>query len=194
MSICIVALPNKEKANQLNDRLKSMSTPISRCELIKPAMGAKGFEPEQSQSSSIDAKSNLNCPDPIDIEKVPLLNPELSKKSRQKSMALLLIPFGFIAGLTFTAMTDLTTFSDLGVNFLGERITGGLVGMISGWMGSYVGAASVRPKNVEDINSLRKLHEQGLWLMLLETPFEVELPWNLLKEVEPTEIVRLLDT
>ena len=157
-------------------------------------MGAKGFEPKQSQSSSIDAKSNLNCPDPIDIEKVPLLNPELSKKNRQQSMALLLIPFGFITGLTFTAMTGLTTFSDLGVNFLGERITGGLVGMVSGWMGSYVGAASVRPKNVEDINSLRKLHEQGLWLMLLETPSEVELPWNLLQEVEPTEIVRLLDT
>jgi len=67
------------------------------------------------------------------------------------------------------------------------------VGMISGWMGSYVAAASVRTKNVEDINSLRKLHEQGLWLMILETPLEVELPWKLLKEVEPTEIVRLLD-
>ena len=194
MSICIVALPDREKANQLNERLKNMSAQVSRCELIKPAMEVRGLELEQCQASSIDERSNLNCPNPIDIEKIHLLNPALSKQRRQKRMALLLMPFGFIAGLTFTAMTDLTTFSDLGINFLGERITGGLVGMISGWMGSYVGAASVRPKNIEDINSLRKLNEQGIWLMLLETPFGIELPWKVLQEVEPIEIVRLLET
>ena len=65
--------------------------------------------------------------------------------------------------------------------------------MISGWMGSYVGAASVQSNNNEDINSLRKLSEEGLWLRLLETPFEVELPWNFLQAIEPIEIVRLLD-
>ncbi len=65
--------------------------------------------------------------------------------------------------------------------------------MVSGWMGSYVGAASVRPKNIEDIISIKKLNEQGLWLLFLETPLEVELPWNLLQEVKPIEVVRLLD-
>ena len=193
MSICIVALPNGENANQLNQKLMERSTPLSKCQLIKPAIAERAIELEQSQPSSNDGRGNLDCPNPIDIEKVLLLNPNLSKQKRQKTMAFLLMPFGFIAGMTFTVMTNLTTFSDLGIDFLGEPITGGLVGMISGWMGSYVGAASVRTKNVEDINSLRKLNEQGLWLMLLETPFEVELPWNVLRDFEPIEIVRLLD-
>lgn len=193
MSICIVALPNREKANQLIERLQSVSTPIVRCDLIKPGMGKQAIKTEQSQSSTIDEGSTFNCPNPIEFAKVPLLNPELSKQTRQRNMAFLLMPFGFIAGLTFTAMTNLKTFSDLGINFLGEQITGGLVGMVSGWMGSYVGAASVRPKNIEDITSLKKLNEQGLWLLFLETPLEVELPWNLLQEVKPIEVVRLLD-
>ena len=193
MSICIVALPNREKDNKLIERLQSVSTPIVRCDLIKPGIGKQSIKTEQSQENTIDEGSEFNCPNPIEITKVPLLNPELSKQSRQRNMAFLLMPFGFIAGLTFTAMTNLKTFSDLGINFLGEQITGGLVGMVSGWMGSYVGAASVRPKNIEDITSLKKLNEQGLWLLFLETPLEVELPWNLLQEVKPIEVVRLID-
>ncbi len=49
------------------------------------------------------------------------------------------------------------------------------------------------PWDDEDITSLRKLSEGGQWLLLLETPFEVELPWNLLKEVNPIEVVRLIN-
>ena len=193
MPICIVVLPNQKKAHQLKERLLETPTPIARFDLIQPAKAATALQADESQSNSINSEKQSNLPEPIEIEKVPLLNPGLSKQRRQRTMALLLMPFGFIAGLTFTAMTNLKTFSDLGINFLGEQITGGLVGMLSGWMGSYVGAASVKSKNIEDINTLRKLSEQGLWLLLIETPFEIELPWNLLQEIEPIEVVRLLD-
>ena len=193
MPICIVVLSNREKANQLCGRLQNASTPLVRCDLIQPVKENTSLKSEQFQVLSIDTQNNSDFPRPIDIEEIPLLNPEISKKKRQQNMALLLMPFGFIAGLAFTEMTGLTTFSELGMNFFGERLTGGLVGMVSGWMGSYAGAASVRPKNSEDINSLRKLREQGLWLLFLETPFEVELPWDLLRSIEPREIFRLLD-
>ena len=193
MPICIVVLSNREKANQLTERLKNASTPIVRCELIQPSKPSNSLKNQQFQDPSIDSANYSNSPQPIEINEIPLLNPELSRKKRQRNMAFILMPFGFIAGLTFAEMTGLTTFSDLGVNFFGERLTGGLVGMISGWMGSYAGAASVKSKNSEDINSLRKLSDQGLWLLLLETPFEVELPWEFFKEIEPIEVVRLLD-
>ena len=193
MPICIVVLPDDLKANQLSETLQNEATPIVKCDLIKPAFSTKSLKSEQIQAKSKDEAINPNLPRLVNIEKVPLLNPKLSRAKRQRNMALLLAPFGFIAGLTFSEMTSLTTFSDLGMDFLGERLTGGLVGMVSGWMGSYVGAASVKSKNNEDINSLRKLSEEGLWLLLLETPFEVELPWHLLQAIEPIEIFRLLD-
>ena len=185
MPICIVALESQKEANALMAQLHNASTPLAKCALIRP----KESKASLSNNEDIDSKQLQ----PVAIDAIPLLNPNLSKQLRQKNMALLLMPFGFIAGITFTQMTGLTTFADLGFGFLDERLLGGLVGMVSGWMGSYVGAASVKYKNVEDLTSLQKLSAQGLWLMLLETPLEVELPWNLLQELEPKEIVRLID-
>ena len=196
MAICIVVLSETGKAHQIREKVQSAGISLIRCDLIKPQSTNKSLSNAKATETSIETEQtaaktiSLN---EIGIDSVDLLNPNLSKRKRQKGMALLLMPFGFIAGLTFTQMTGLTTFSDLGVGALGEPISGGVVGMISGWMGSHVGAASVGSKNDEDITSLRKLSEEGQWLLLLETPFEVELPWSLLKGVNPIEIVRLID-
>ena len=193
MPTCIVVLSNIEKANELNEKLQAAATPLVKCELIKPRGGKQ--VPKDEKAENIDWEMNaiekgLN---PKDIDMVKLLNPQLSRQARQKSMAFWLMPFGFIAGITFTQMTALSTVSDLGVGSFGELLPGGLVGMISGWMGSYVASASVNSKNSEDIKSLRKLNEEGLWLILLETPFEVELPWYLINKLQPIQVVRLLD-
>ena len=48
------------------------------------------------------------------MEEVAVLNPSFARRRRQRSMALWLIPFGFLAGLTFTQITDLHTFAALG--------------------------------------------------------------------------------
>ena len=69
---------------------------------------------------------------------VERLQPATSRRRRQRSMARWLMPFGFLAGVTFTQITDLQTFSALGS--WGEPVVGGLLGMVSGLMGSFAPA------------------------------------------------------
>ena len=90
-------------------------------------------------------------------------------------MSAWLMPFGFVAGLIFSGMTNLSTFSNLGFSKTAEPLIGGLLGMTSGWIGSFFAAMSVNTYQ-EDIKSLIKRNEQGLWLVLLETPSEIEPP------------------
>ena len=105
-------------------------------------------------------------------------------------MSTWLMPFGFIAGLTFAGMTNLNTFSNLGFSKASEPFIGGLVGMGSGWIGSFIGARSVNTSK-EDLKSLFKRNEQGFWLILLETPLEIELPWGAINQTNPIETVNL---
>ena len=53
------------------------------------------------------------------------------------------MPFGFIAGIAFSNMTNLSTFSFLGLNNIGESLIGGLLGMGSGYLGSIVSSESI---------------------------------------------------
>jgi hypothetical protein len=104
-------------------------------------------------------------------------------------MALWLIPFGFLAGLTFTQITDLHTFSALGP--WGEPLLGGLLGMGSGWLGSFVAAASVSSEVDDRIRALRNRLEEGNWLLLVEPTAGVDVPWTLLQQARPKAVVRL---
>ena len=110
-------------------------------------------------------------------------------------MALWLMPFGFIAGLTFSLMTGLNTFENLGIRIgsWSEPLIAGLLGMASGWIGSYTAAFSVNSEKNDELRSLRRLGEEGKWLLLLETPFGVELPWQFIQEINPSQIVRFND-
>ena len=123
------------------------------------------------------------------LAEVPVLNPAFSRRRRQRSMALWLIPFGFLAGLTFTQITDLHTFAALGP--WGEPLMGGLLGLGSGWMGSFVAAASVPSEGDDRIRALRNRLEEGRWLLLLEPAAGSEVPWALLREAQPKAMVRL---
>ena len=127
----------------------------------------------------------------LNFNNVKLLNPSLTQKDRQKTLATWLIPFGFIAGLSFSAMTDLKTFEEMGFPIQFERLLGGLVGMISGWLGSFFSAGSINQDNIDDIRALQKKSEQGLWLLILELPIEIELPWEILKETNCLEIITI---
>ena len=77
------------------------------------------------------------------MEEIRILNPKLDRKLRQKDMSRWLMPFGFIAGIAFSNMTNLSTFSFLGLNNIGETLIGGLLGMGSGYLGSVVSSASI---------------------------------------------------
>jgi hypothetical protein len=123
------------------------------------------------------------------INEVAELNPALTRQLRQKRMATWLIPFGFFAGLTFTFITDLDTFAFAGP--VGSHLIGGLLGLGSGFMGSFAAAASVTSEADDRIRTLRNRLEEGNWLLLVEMPSGIEMPWTRLKEGNPKAVVRL---
>lgn len=125
------------------------------------------------------------------IEAVETLNPAAARQRRQRAMARWLIPFGFFAGLTFTYITDLDTFAFAGD--WSQHLIGGLLGLGSGWMGSYAAAASVRSEQDDRVRSLRNRLEEGNWLLLVETAAGAEMPWALLQQARPQAVVRLND-
>jgi len=106
-------------------------------------------------------------------------------------MARWLMPFGFFAGLTFTQITNLETFSALGP--WGEPVVGGLLGLGSGLMGSYAAAASVDSDNEAGVRILRNRRDEGSWLVLVETPNGIEAPWQVVQRSRPQQVVRLND-
>lgn len=123
------------------------------------------------------------------VGEVTALNPAFSRQRRQRNMALWLIPFGFLAGLTFTQITELHTFAALGP--WGEPLIGGLLGMGSGWLGSFVGAASVASEGDDRIRTLRNRLDEGSWLLLFQPAAGTEVPWTLLRQAQPKTLVRL---
>ncbi len=183
MAICILVVDHEEKAYQLWEKLQINKEKISNFELIEPNLKENSFEPNQSQKN--------NLPKRVKINEVKLLNPKISREERQRKMAKWLMPFGFVAGLTFSGMTDLSTFSDLGFNSASEPIIGGLLGMASGWIGSFFAARSVSNNQEDDLKDIFKRNKQGAWLILLETPLEIDLPWPSIKEIDPSEIINL---
>jgi hypothetical protein len=127
-----------------------------------------------------------------DIASVERLDPTASRRRRQRSMVRWLLPFGFLAGLTFTQITDLHTFDALGP--WGQPVVGGLLGMISGWMGSYAAAASVASEEDDRIRSLRNRLDEGNWLLLIEPAGDGEPPWTLIQQARPRAVIRLGDS
>ena len=63
-----------------------------------------------------------------------LVDPKESARKQLKLMALWLVPFGFLAGSSFSFITDLQTFAWAGE--IGNHIVGGLLGALSGALGS----------------------------------------------------------
>ena len=49
----------------------------------------------------------------------------------------------------------------------------------------------INQDNIDDIRALQKKSEQGLWLLILELPIEIELPWEILKETNCLEIITI---
>lgn len=117
------------------------------------------------------------------------LNPALQRQRRQRRMATWLLPFGFAAGAMFTFITDLETFHFAGP--LGEPLLGGLLGMVSGWMGSFAAAASVTGDGDDRIRGVRNRLDEGAMVLLVEAPAGETLPWTRLQAARPRAVVRL---
>ena len=185
MSTCVIVFKEKQPAQEFILKLREAQTPIINCDFIEPLQNKMGAENKNLEESEKVCIKKLN------FDNVKLLNPTLAKKDRQKALATWLIPFGFVAGLSFSQMTDLKTFTDMGFPSQFEKLLGGVVGMLSGWLGSLFSAGGINQENNDDIKALRKKSEQGFWLLLLELPIEIDLPWKLLKETNCLEIITI---
>ncbi len=187
MPICVVVLKEIQDATELALKLRNSSIEAIKLQLIQPN-SSKG---QNNNQTSIEVRPDKPAFPSVDIDTVKLLSPKLSRQLRQKTMAFWLMPFGFIAGLTFTKMTGLKTFTNLGFDPIAEPLIGSFLGMGSGLIGSYIASASVNPDTNNDIEILRKLNSKGLWLLLLETPLEIELPWVIIQDSAHDQIIRL---
>jgi hypothetical protein len=162
-SSVVVVLADRKRLRQLQEQLAAMTPPPQR--LVAIGVGE------------------------TDIAEVAELNPALARHLRQRGMARWLLPFGFFAGLTFTYITDLDTFAFAGE--LGSHLIGALLGLGSGWMGSFAAAASVTSEADDRVRALRNRLEEGNWLLLVESANGIEMPWTRLQEAKPRAVVRL---
>lgn len=173
MPVCVLVLKERTSAETLVQELQDTGVPLLRVVLVAP---------EQSGDSEGVLKAEQ-------IDEIDLLNPNIVRRRRQRSMSRWLMPFGFMAGITFTQITTLDTFARFGS--LGEILISGLLGLGSGLMGSYAAAASVPSDNEDGVRILRNRHNELFWLLLLETQAGLELPWQLVQKMRPQQVVRL---
>ena len=185
MSTYVIVFKAKLPAKELSLKLREAQTPIRNCDLIEPLSNKIKVD-----NTTLE-KSGEFCINQLNFNNVKLFNPNLVRNERQKTLATWLIPFGFIAGLSFSQMTDLKTFAEMGFPNQFEKLIGGLVGMLSGWLGSFFSAGSISQENKDDIRSLRKKSEQGFWLLILELPIEIELPWEVLQETNCLDVITI---
>ena len=185
MTKCILIFDEVENCLELLKILREKSILLSESLIISPL--PTSLSPRERNVLSENQK-NFKI---INIENCRLLNPKLDRQIRQKSMRNWLMPFGFIAGLTFSNMTNLTTFSFLGLNNVGEIIFGGFLGMGSGYIGSIFASASININRPKEIRSLLNFNKEGKWLLILENQIGVEFPWPILKESKTKDIVFL---
>ena len=185
MSTYVFNLKEKNPAKELLLKLREAQTPILNCDLVEPLKNQSEHE-----NSNLDTSEEVFA-NQSSFNNIKLLNPALAQKDRQKTLATWLIPFGFIAGLSFSQMTDLKTFANMGFPNPLEKLLGGLVGMISGALGSFFSAGGTNQETLDDLRVIRKKSEEGYWLLILELPMEIEPPWEILKQTDTLEIINI---
>ena len=186
MTKSIVIFEDIDKCIQLFDVFKEKSVLRSEAILIPPITEKLTSEETELLNSTANILFKSQ-----NFEDIRILNPKLDRKIRQQEMSTWLMPFGFIAGIAFSNMTNLSTFSFLGLNNIGESLIGGLLGMGSGYLGSAVSSASINLNRNKELRSIINLNKEGKWLIMLENQIGAELPWALIKQSEAKDIIFL---
>lgn len=163
MAVAVVVLDHHQDLQTLRLRLAQLSTPLARLQGVGP-----GETP---------------------FDQVELLNPQLRQQRLQRAMAFWLVPFGFFAGVTFTVMTSLDTFTFAGV--WGNRLIGGLLGLVAGLLGSFAARSDVDSSNEDRLRQLRNRSDEGCWLLVVESASGQEMPWKELQRARPQAVVAL---
>ena len=186
MTKSIVIFEDIDKCIQLFEVFNEKSVMLSEAIVIPPL----NENISSDEAELLNSKSNTLFSSQK-FEEIRILNPKLDRKIRQKNMMKWLLPFGFIAGIAFSNMTNLSTFSFLGLNNIGESLIGGLLGMGSGYLGSVVSSASININRNKELRSIINFNKEGKWLVLLENQIGTELPWALIKQSEAKDIIFL---
>jgi hypothetical protein len=116
------------------------------------------------------------------------LDPKEKASKLAKLMSFWLIPFGFVAGLAFSLITDLHTFAWAGE--IGNHIVGGLLGAGSGAMGSFfVGGGVGLTSGSSDALPYRNRLDQGKYLIVVQaTPEQTIKASVILRRLKPENI------
>ena len=61
--------------------------------------------------------------------------------------------------------------------------------MGAGYLGSVVSSASINLNRNKELRSIFDLNKKGKWLVMLENQIGTELPWNLIKQSDPKDII-----
>ena len=186
MTKCILIFREVEECIDLLKIFEERSIFFSQAILVKT--NEKKITRQQEQTL-LNLKSNFFKIESIENNRI--LNPRLDRQIRQRNMKSWLMPFGFLAGLGFSNMTNLTTFSFLNLNTFGESLVGGLLGLGSGYVGSFFASRSINLNRDKEIRPILNANKDGKWLILIEEQNGYELPWQLIKESEPIDIIFL---
>lgn len=96
-----------------------------------------------------------------------LIDPNEQAWRQAKLMATWLIPFGFLAGFTFNAITGLDTFPWAGP--LGNKLLGGVLGAVSGGLGSlFIGGGAGLVFSSGDALPYRNRLRAGKYLVVVQ--------------------------
>ncbi|MBE9094423.1 hypothetical protein [Tychonema sp. LEGE 07203] len=123
-----------------------------------------------------------------------LIDPNQQANKQAKLMAIWLIPFGFIAGVTFSLITELKTFAWAGE--IGDHLIGGVLGAIAGGMGSvFVGGAGGMAFGSGDALPYRNRLNAGKFLIAVKGTDDLTgKAANILQQFEPENIQGYTET
>ncbi|MEM9245827.1 MAG: hypothetical protein AAGA67_08830 [Cyanobacteria bacterium P01_F01_bin.153] len=124
-----------------------------------------------------------------------LVDPKSQAIKQAKLMAIWLVPFGFVAGVTFSIISELQTFTAW-AGQIGNHIIGGILGAIGGGMGSAVAGGSVGlTVGGGDALPYRNLLEAGQYLVVLRdlNGFETRKANDILRELDPEGVQAYMD-
>jgi hypothetical protein len=141
MNYLIAVLPDRLKAEEAYTALEKAGIPLEQVSIL-----GRGYK---------------------SADEFGLIDPNQQAKKRAIQMAYWLVPFGFGAGYTFDLITGLDTFSWAGSP--GNHIFGGILGAISGAMGSFfVGGGVALSAGSGDALPYRNRLNEGKYLIIVK--------------------------